>query len=109
MSASFVPPDLPLRLACRVACLRGAVLAHVRFDLAHAQALVDDFLRDPFGIGLAEQQTRVAGGNFARAHQLLHGLGQLEQSNRVRDMRPALADDLRDLVLAVRLKSSISA
>ena len=38
---------------------------------------------------------------LAGLHQRLHRLGQLEQPHHVRHMRPALADDLRDLVLAV--------
>ena len=39
--------------------------------------------------------------NWPRAHQRLHRLGQLQQPHHVGDMRPALADDLRHLLLRV--------
>src|SRR4029079_7230848 len=38
-------------------------------------------------------------GNFPRADKLLHRLGQFQEPDRVRNMRPTLADDLRDLFL----------
>src|SRR6476620_11837318 len=48
-----------LRFSCCAASFRRVLFAHVRFELAYAQAFIDDFLRDPLCIGLAEQKTCV--------------------------------------------------
>ena len=50
---------------------------------------------------MADEQPRVAGRELAVAHQRLHRLGQLQQPHQVGDIRPALADDLRHLLLRV--------
>ena len=81
--------------------LRASVLARLFLDLAHAHAALDDVLRELECVRLADELARVAGRQFARAHQRLHRLGQFEQPHHVRHMRPALADDLRHFVLAV--------
>ena len=71
------------------------------FHLAHAHPALDDVLRNLERIGLADELTCVSGGQFARTHQRLHRLGQLEQPQRVGDVRAALADDLRHVLLAM--------
>ena len=77
-----------------------AVVAQFVLERAHAQIELHRAPGDLLGVGHADQQPRVAGRQFARAHEVLHRRRQLQQPQRVGDMRPALADDLRDLVLA---------
>src|SRR4029077_15333973 len=87
--------------AAHFARLLAAVAARHLFDLPHIQSALDDQLGEFLGIRLPDQQARVPGRQLTRIDVGLHGVGQLQQPDRVADMRPALADDLRDLVLAV--------
>ena len=82
------------------ACARPSLRA-ICFDLAHVQTALDDVFRNFERVRLPDKLTRVTGRQLAGQHQRLHRLRQLEQAHRVGDMRAALADDLRDVVLAV--------
>ena len=52
-------------------------------------------------IGLVDQRARVACGQLAFIDVKLDRVGQLQQPQRIGDMAAALADDVRDVVLAV--------
>ena len=84
-----------LRLA-----LRHALDMRQRFGLAHIEAFLDDALGGRGRIGHADQRARMAGRQLARCDIGLHLGRQFRQPHHVGDMAAALADDLRDLVLA---------
>ena len=99
---SFAP-----RSALRRGPFGGIVLALTnRFlDLAHREVLGDGAPRELLlerAVGGAEQRTGVAHAERAFLHVALDRRRQLQQAQRVRDRRPALADAGRDLVVRER-------
>src|SRR5207247_8713010 len=64
-------------------------------------AAIDDLARHLFRIGEADEHARGTGADLSRADISLHGLRQLEQTQRVADMAAALAHHAGDLVVTV--------
>ena len=71
-----------------------------RFGLAHIEAFIDNAFGGRGRIGHADQRAGVAGRQLARCDVGLHLGRQFRQPHHVGDMAAALADDLRNLVLA---------
>src|SRR5690606_28285040 len=65
------------------------------------QALLDNLLGQRCRIGRRYQRARVPRGNLAIGHHLADVSRQLQEPQRVGDMRPGLADDLREVLLCV--------
>ncbi len=78
-----------------------ALVARDLLDLTHVQAARHDFIGELVGVGLADQHARMTGAQLAGGDVALHRLRQFQKSQRVGDVTATLADDLRDIVLAV--------
>ncbi len=72
-----------------------------RLGLTNIETFGDDALGRRRRIGHADQRAGVTGAQFAGRNQRLHVVGQLGQPHHIGDVAAALADDFRDLFLAV--------
>ena len=84
--------------------LRGAgCMVHQFLSCANRQALIHNLLRQSLNLSLvsqSQQGTRVAGGENTRRNATLDQSRQLQQTNRVRNLRARTANTLSQLLLS---------
>jgi hypothetical protein len=60
--------------------LSGTAILRERLDLTHVQSAAHDALGERGGVGASDERPRMARAQRARTHQILHALGQLQES-----------------------------
>ena len=79
----------------------GSLAPRELLDVAHRQVVGDNLARHRVRILHRQQRAGVAGGNGAVGDKTPGRLGQIQQPQRVGDMRAAFADDFRQLRLGI--------
>jgi hypothetical protein len=99
--ALFQRARIGVALDRRAIGMRLRVLRHAGqlFDVADIEPLRHRFARERDRIRRGQHRARRAGGQAPVTHHLLNFRRQIEQAQEIGDVRPALADDVGDILL----------